>query len=103
MVLKGFGNHLILDKTCEKLSSNFTHQHLITHTNSTIIGHLKKNTIILLGGPPSSPENQNGLKRKSKQRLLYANFGGQTKGILVFLKVAYNISKNADKLILQNN
>ena len=33
-LLKGFGNHLILDKTCEKLFSNFTNQHLITHTNS---------------------------------------------------------------------
>ena len=49
--------------------------------------------------PPFSPDNQNGLKRKSKQCSLYANFGGQTKSILVFLKVAYNISKNADELI----
>jgi len=42
-LLKGFGNHLILDKTCEKLSSNFTHQHLITHTKLIVItGHFKK-------------------------------------------------------------
>ena len=39
---KGLGNDLILDKMHKKLFSNFTHQHLISHSNSN--NNTSKNT-----------------------------------------------------------